>query len=352
MDRDLKYILVNGKGLYELGIDPQSVLDDKAFHWIQHTISSHAEGAIAMAFQREIVSFDIEIEGKFYNVSAAPIEETDSGINEILVVVKNITVQKSLERELVKTLTKEKELNTLKSRFVTMASHEFRTPLSTILSSAFLLENYTGHQLESEKKKHLDRIKRSVHGLTELLNDFLSLDKLEEGIVQVTYKPVLLKAFGEDLLQEMSLIKKEEQRIVFEWNGDDVEVLIDKQLVRNILLNLVSNAIKYSPVSSTIGVTISVSSKNIKFKVTDTGIGIPPEEQKFIFNRFFRANNTSDIQGTGLGLNIVKRYVKLLKGRIRFQSRLNKGTIFIVTLPVLRSTQLEAQNDKSADLLV
>lgn len=343
MDRDLKYILVDGKGLHELGVDPGPVLGDRTFDQIQHTITSHAERVLTRVFQRENVSFDIEIAGKCYNVSAAPIDESDLSINEILVVVKNVSVQKSLERELVKTLAKEKELNTLKSRFVTMASHEFRTPLSTILSSTFLLENYTGRQLESEKKKHLDRIKRSVHGLTELLNDFLSLDRLEEGVVQVAYKPVSLKLFGEDLLQEISLIKKEEQKIVFEWSGDEVEVLIDKQLVRNILLNLLSNAIKYSPISSTIGLTISVTSKNIKFKVSDNGIGIPAEEQKFIFNRFFRANNTSEIQGTGLGLNIVKRYVKLLKGRIRFQSRLNRGTIFIVTLPLEHGSEFKAQ---------
>ncbi|HTH31173.1 MAG TPA: HAMP domain-containing sensor histidine kinase, partial [Lacibacter sp.] len=173
-----------------------------------------------------------------------------------------------------------------------------------------------------------------VHGLTELLNDFLSLDKLEEGIIQVSKKPVYLKQFVEDILQEMAMIKKEDQKIVFEWYGSEAAVLMDKQLVRNILLNLLSNAIKYSAASGTIGLTISVTAKNIKVKVSDQGIGIPEEDQQFVFSRFFRASNTSEIQGTGLGLNIVKRYVKLLKGKVRFQSRLNEGTIFTVTLPL------------------
>lgn len=334
MNRDLKYILVGGKGLHELGLNPVSVLGDRIFDSIHDTITTYAEGALLKVFNGEIVSFDIEITGKYYNVSAVPIEEGGSGIDEILVVVKNVSAQKSLERELVKTLAKEKQLNILKSRFITIASHEFRTPLTTILTSAFLLENYTGQQLEGEKRKHLDRIKRSVQGLTELLNDFLSLDKLEEGIIQVSCKPVYLKQFVEDILQEVLLLKKENQKVVSECGDDEAEVLMDKQLVRNILLNLLSNAIKYSPTSGIIGLKISVTEKNIRIKVSDQGIGIPAEEQQFVFNRFFRASNTSEIQGTGLGLNIVKRYVKLLKGKVRFQSRLGKGTIFTVTLPL------------------
>ncbi|MFZ6013203.1 MAG: PAS domain S-box protein, partial [Bacteroidota bacterium] len=200
MNRNLKYMLVDGKGLPELGLNAKSVLDDRVFDNIHETMTLYAEGAIRKVFDGENVSFDVELNGKYYNVTAVPIGGIDSLINEILVVVKNISGQKTLERELVKTLEKEKELNTLKSRFVTMASHEFRTPLTTILSSAFLLENYTGRQLESEKKKHLERITRSVHGLTELLNDFLSLGKLEEGIVQVVFKPINLRVLGEELL--------------------------------------------------------------------------------------------------------------------------------------------------------
>lgn len=334
MDHNLKYVLVDGQELNNLGKGLGADMHDGVFDRIHNTIVTYNNGVIGKVFNGETVSFDVEIDGTFYNTSAVPIAGPDSAINECVVVVKNISAQKNLERELVKTLEKEKELSALKSRFVTMASHEFRTPVTTILTSAFLLEHYTGQQLENEKKKHLDRIKRSVHGITELLNDFLSLGKLEEGVVQATYKPVNLKEFGEELLQEVSLVKKENQQIAFEFQGRESDVFIDKQLVRNILLNLLSNAIKYSPVSSTIGMKIAVTGDQIELKVSDQGIGIPEEEQKFVFRRFFRAKNATDIQGTGLGLNIVKRYVKLLKGRIEFQSKSPGGTVFTVTLPV------------------
>ncbi|WP_218022351.1 sensor histidine kinase [Chryseotalea sanaruensis] len=340
MDRSLKYVLVGGKGLSALGLDSKSIINDIIFDNIYQSMSVYAEKALVKVFDGKKVSFDIELKGDFYNVTAVPIESPGHPIQEILVVVKNISVHKNLEYELMKTLEKEKELNTLKSRFVTMASHEFRTPLTTILSSAFLVENYTGQQVENERKKHLERIKRAVNGLTELLNDFLSLGQLEEGKVHLMLKSMNLKVFCEDLIQEVSLTKKEGQKIVFEFEGEDTEIAMDKHLLRNILLNLLSNAIKYSPISSNIGLTISVASKNITLKVSDQGIGIPPDEQKLIFKRFFRAKNTIQIQGTGLGLNIVRRYVKLLTGKIFFESRLDKGTIFTVILPLKRTTEL------------
>jgi len=343
LNRDMKYVLVDGKGLTALGLDSSTVIGDRVFDGIHGGITAYAEGALERVFGGEHISFDLEIEGRYYNVSSVPIAPADGHVNEILVVIKNISSQKRLERELVKTLEKEKELNTLKSRFVTMASHEFRTPLTTILSSAFLLENYTGSKLEAEKKRHLERIKSAVRSLTELLNDFLSLGKLEEGVVQVSYKQLHLPSFMEDIVQEVTLLKKEDQRIVFEFDGPDDEIMMDKQLLRNILLNLLSNAIKYSPVASTIGLTVHINERHVKVKVTDQGIGIPFEEQKFIFKRFFRANNTAEIQGTGLGLNIVKRYVKLLRGKIEFTSRVNRGTSFTVTLP-LQTTHEDHKN--------
>lgn len=339
MDQDMKYLLVDGKGLAALGLDAATVIGDRIFDSIHQAMTTYAEGALKKVFHGETISFDLEIEGKYYNVSSTPINHSAGPIKEILVVIKNVSSQKQLERELVRTLAREKELNSLKSRFVTMASHEFRTPLTTILSSAFLLENYTGDRLESEKKKHIDRIKRSVHGLTDLLNDFLSLGKLEEGMVEVSYKPIKLRDFVAELLQEVSLVKKEGQQIVMEFRGDQDEILMDRQLLRNILLNLLSNAIKYSPVASTIGLEVTTVPHKLKLSVRDEGIGIPVAEQRYIFKRFFRANNTSDIQGTGLGLNIVKRYVKLLKGNIYFNSVLNKGTTFTVTLPFANASE-------------
>ena len=342
MNRDMKYVLVDGKGLAELGLNSSTVIGDRLFDNIHSAISTYAEGALKKVFKGEHISFDLEIDGKYYNVSSVPIAANDGHTTEILVVVKNISSQKKLERELVRTLQKEKELGILKSRFVTMASHEFRTPLTTILSSTFLLENYTGDKLETEKKKHLERIKGAVRNLTELLNDFLSLGKLEEGIVRVSYRELNLEAFIEDIVQEVSLVKKEDQRIVVELDIQTDAIMMDKHLLRNILLNLLSNAIKYSPADGSIGLIVYDTGNNIKFKITDQGIGIPPDEQKFVFKRFFRGNNTTEIQGTGLGLNIVKRYVKLLKGKIEFTSRVNTGTSFTVTLPLPHMNEVTA----------
>lgn len=348
MGRDMKYLLVDGKGLSELGLDQHSMKGDRLFDNIHKTISGYAEHGLKKVYEGESISFDVTIEGNFYNVSSVPIY-TKSEINEILVVIKNISDQKKMEQELINTLEKEKELNTLKSRFVTMASHEFRTPLTTILSSTFLLENYTSERLQVEKHKHLTRIKHAVHNLTELLNDFLSLGKLEEGKVEVALKPLKLREFFEEIMQEVLLTKKEDQRIVFEFHGNDHETLMDRNLLRNVLLNLLSNAIKYSPHTGSIGLTVFEEPQTLKIKVSDSGIGIPPEEQKHIFQRFFRANNTMDIQGTGLGLNIVRRYVRLLKGKIDFTSTLNKGTTFNVLLP-LNSQQQDGQKDEDHQL--
>jgi PAS domain S-box-containing protein len=333
LDKDMKYLLVDGKDLTMLGLNKKSMIGDRLFDNVYLAITTHAEDFLKKVYEGESLSFDVELQGKFYNVSSVPIVSDGKEINEILVVIKNITAQKKLEKQLMRTLAKEKELNVLKSRFVTMASHEFRTPLTTILTSAFLLDQYSVEKLEKEKSKHIDRIKRSVNGMTDVLNDFLSIGKLEEGKVQVTYSEIDIRQFIEELLQELSTLPKADQKINFELDGEVPWISTDKQLLRHIFINLLSNAIKYSPPSAVIQLHIRLSSENIAIEIADQGIGIPLEEQKHIFKRFFRAQNASNIEGTGLGLNIVKRYVKLLGGNIDFTSTLGKGSIFTVHLP-------------------
>jgi signal transduction histidine kinase len=239
-----------------------------------------------------------------------------------------------MERDLLKTIEREKELNILKSRFVTMASHELRTPLSTILSSAFLLENYSGDELEREKPGHINKIKRSVNNLTELLNDLISLGKLEEDKIKPNASEINIMTFLEDLVPEMELSRKSNQVIRCEYSGEDNTVFLDKQLLRSILMNLIGNAIKYSSSDSEIRIQVDVTDSKLMIKVIDQGMGIPPAEQHHIFKRFYRAQNAGNIDGSGLGLNIVRKYVKLMKGSVDFQSILNQGTTFTVTLPV------------------
>lgn len=339
LDKNMKYLVVDGKDLKPLGLDEKTLVGNRIFDDIHATISSYAEGSLKKVFTGESISFDTEIGDKFYNISSVPIQGPEEEINEILVVAKNITEHRNIEKELTNNLQKEKELNLLKSRFVTMASHEFRSPLTTILSSTFLLEHYTGNQLEQERKKHLDRIKRAVNGMTELLNDFLSIAKLEEGKLQVINREINLPSFIEEFLQEITLLKKDGQEIEFKSSGNLKTFVTDKQLLRNILMNLISNAIKYSPPSGNIELTVIQEEREIIIEVKDHGIGIPEEEQKHIFKRFFRAHNVAEIQGTGLGLNLIRKYAKLLKGRIEFTSTVNRGTTFRVHLPVLFQQQ-------------
>lgn len=334
LDKNMKYLIVDGKDLNLLKLSEEETLGKRIYD-IHSALPVYTEGKLHNVFKGESISFDTEIEENYYNISSVPIPNASDEINEILVVVKNVTEQKSMEKHLLKNLEKEKELNLLKSRFVTLASHEFRSPLTTILSSTFLLEHYTGEQLNQERQKHLGRIKRSVNSMSELLNDFLSLGKLEEGKMILNYAKIDVRLFIEEFLMEISLVKKDGQVLRHRFEGENHSIVTDKQLLNNILRNLFSNAIKYTAPSGSIDFVVSSDDTNIIFRISDTGIGIPVEEQKHIYKRFFRAKNAADIQGTGLGLNIVRKYVKLLLGSIAFESRQNEGTTFTVCLPLL-----------------
>ena len=234
--------------------------------------------------------------------------------------------------ELTESLAREKELGEMKSRFVSMASHEFRTPLSAILSSAALIDRFTVKEEEEKRKKHIERIKSSVQNLTDILNDFLSLDKLEQGKVEVETVNVDMREFVDDILEEMQGMLKEGQRITYVQQGEN-EIFQDRKILRNVLLNLLSNAVKYSEVNQEIILATSVDESEVSISVKDEGIGIPEEEHQHLFTKFFRAKNAINIKGTGLGLTIVKRYVELMNGTIGFTSNVNKGTTFIVKFP-------------------
>ena len=238
------------------------------------------------------------------------------------------------ENELRKSLTKEKELSQLKSRFVTMASHEFRTPLSAVLSSADLIELYTKNNPEDKRMKHVGRIKSAVANLTNILNDFLSLSKLEEDRIQVEFSPLYLPDFCAEIVDELKGLFKPGQEIRHLHGIPHEEILTDKKVLKNILYNLLSNAIKYSGNNKPIDCDIKILDGLLIIRIVDQGIGIPEEDQQHLFTRFFRAHNAENIQGTGLGLNIVRRYLDLLDGEITFKSQLGKGSTFTVQIPV------------------
>lgn len=235
------------------------------------------------------------------------------------------------EKELMSALVKEKELSELKSRFVSMASHEFRTPLTSILSSAAIIGRYDKEEQQPNREKHINRIKSSVANLTGILNDFLSLSKLEEGKVEVHLSELNLDLLCKEVIEDTKGLLKSNQIITHTVKGENPCVIVDERILRNILFNLISNAIKYS--DKDISCQISFEKEYFQFEIKDQGIGIPVEDQKYLFTRFFRAGNVTNIQGTGLGLNIVRRYVEILGGEISFASEYNVGTTFIVKIP-------------------
>jgi len=245
-----------------------------------------------------------------------------------------------MEEELVSALQKEKEIGELKSRFVTMASHEFRTPLTMILSSIFLIENSSPDDYETEKQVHTNRIKRAVNNLTLILNEFLSLEKLEQNKVEIQSADVHIPEFIQDTLGEMEILKREKQIINYHHRSVTSMARIDHQMFWSIITNLTSNSLKYSKVGGTIEITSDIGMDSLMLTVKDLGIGIPDDEQQFIFSRFFRARNAANIEGTGLGLHIIQKYVHLLKGTITFESKLDVGTTFYVKLPIIAGTLL------------
>lgn len=223
-------------------------------------------------------------------------------------------------------LEKEKELNQLKTRFVSMASHEFRTPLSSVQLSASLIEKYAEKPDAANIVKHTGRIKNSVGQLTGILNDFLSLEKLEAGKTRAEFQEFDIVKFSEDLIEEMQMITKQNQVIVYQHSGISSYINLDPALLKNSIINLISNAIKYSGENTFIEYITELNDSALTMTVKDNGIGIPKEEQKNLFEPFFRAHNTGNIPGTGLGLNIVKRYVELMGGTVVCKSAQDKGT--------------------------
>ncbi|HUH32951.1 MAG TPA: PAS domain-containing sensor histidine kinase [Daejeonella sp.] len=228
-------------------------------------------------------------------------------------------------------LEKEKELNQLKSRFVSMASHEFRTPLSSVQLSASLIERYALNFDNANISKHVNKIKNSVGNLTGILNDFLSLEKLEAGKTQASFSKFDLVKLSEEITEEMQLIAKQNQSIIYQHTGLSSKVTLDQNLLKNCVINLIANAIKYSGENTFIEFNTEITDTNCSITIKDNGIGIPDSDQKYLFQPFFRAHNTGNIPGTGLGLNIVGRYTRLMNGQITFESTQNKGTFFTIT---------------------
>ena len=278
----------------------------------------------------------------------------------VIAFISDITIRKESERALIQlnaeleekvknrtqslteALEKEKELNELKSRFVSMASHEFRTPLSTILSSAYLVSQYTYTDDQPKRDKHLQRIISSVNLLTDILNDFLSVGKIEEGKITVRFSQIDIPQLVNELVNELQPILKHNQQLVYGHDGEHMAIM-DLALLKHIIINLTSNAIKFSPEAGQIDIKTIIKDETLTLSVKDEGIGISEEDRTHLFERFFRGTNAINIQGTGLGLNIVSKYAELMNGNITCDSELNKGTTFTIVFD-LKNHSYEKEN--------
>ncbi len=254
---------------------------------------------------------------------------------------RTVILKEALQRledsqiELSEALDKEKMLNEIKGRFVSMASHEFRTPLSTVLSSASLLSRYTTTDDQDKRNRHIEKIKNSVKHLNDILEDFLSLGKLDEGKVSTHTTEFELQEFINDVVDEMKGFTKKDQQIDYFHQGNAL-VYSDKKLLKNILINLIGNAIKFSNEGCPVTIQSSTNGDLAVISISDQGIGISKDDLEHLFSSFFRAANAINIQGTGLGLHIVKRYADLLNGEVKVESELNKGTTITLTIPVTK----------------
>jgi len=267
--------------------------------------------------------------------------ELENEVDERTKSLKKLVYALSEAKEEVSlSLEKEKELNQMKSRFVSMASHEFRTPLSSVQLSSVLIEKYAAAYNNENIKKHVNKIKNAVGNLNTILNDFLSLERLEAGKVEPAFCDFDLVRLGEEVTEEMQLIAKADQNIIYQHTGVQSIISLDQNLLRNCMINLISNAIKYSGEHTFIEFNTEITADKCIVTISDNGIGIPQQDQKNLFQPFFRANNTGSIPGTGLGLNIVLRYAKLMEGELYFESKLNKGARFVLSFDRNKNKEL------------
>ena len=284
--------------------------------------------------QRQIRELNQQLEDKI-KIRTRELRESVEELQKLNLDLENeITRRKEAERQIKDALQKEKELNELKTKFLSLVSHEFKTPLSGILTSSTLIEKYTKEEQQEKREKHLVTIRNKVHYLNNILNDFLSIERLDSGKGQYKYTTFSLKKLINEVVYNANITLKDGQELIYPKEIEDVVLHQDEKILELILSNLLGNAIKYSPENTTIRFEVKFNAENISFEVEDQGRGIPEKDQKHIFERYFRAENALLDQGTGIGLNIAKAHLENLNGSIDFTSKENVGTKFTVEIPM------------------
>lgn len=321
----------HGRDLYGLRKDGthfpvEAGLNPFVIYSSQYVMALVTDISVRKSQEIEIVDLNASLEKK---IEARTIALQNS-INELEAEVAR---RKKAEDKITESLRKERELNELKTKFLSLVSHEFKTPLSGILTSAILVGKYTETSQQDKREKHLQTITSKVKFLNNILSDFLSIERLELGKATYKFDTFPISKIVNEVVYNANMMLKEGQKINYPNNIDDITVCFDDKILELALSNLINNAIKYSGEHSTIDIVITSQNESISVKIIDQGIGIPHTEQKFIFNRYFRAENVLLNQGTGIGLNMVKSHLENLGGTITFESTENVGSTFTFTFP-------------------
>ncbi|MBD2677131.1 MULTISPECIES: PAS domain-containing sensor histidine kinase [Nostoc] len=272
-------------------------------------------------------------DGKVFEQYSKPLRLGEKRIGTVC-SFRDITQRQQAEAEVRRILEQEKQLTEQRAQFVSMVSHEFRTPLNIISYSTSLLKRHSHRWAQEKKLQYLQHLQTAVEQITQLMDEVLIIGRLDAGKFQLEPKPLDLEIFCRDILVELNLSKKSDRAINFISQGDCKSVCLDKKLLHPILTNLLSNAIKYSSAGSKVDLLLCCEDKKVIFQVKDCGIGISIEEQQEVFKPFYRGNNVSNIPGNGLGLAIVKKLVDLHNSQISLVSEIGIGTTFTITLPI------------------
>jgi signal transduction histidine kinase len=262
-----------------------------------------------------------------------PIHNEQGGLVSILGISRDITEQKKTDEALQKALQNERRLGEMRSNFFSMTSHQFRTPLSTILLSAELMQKYGQRWDDQKRTEHLGRIQDAAKRLNSMLEDILVIGRVESGRYMCAPKDFDLIAFIDQAILELSTNDREEHQVVFEHEMDELPVYLDPEVLHRVVDNLLSNAIKYSPKGTQINIQVKIEEQHFLIEVTDQGIGIPERDMKFLFQPFQRGSNAGDYPGTGIGLTIIQKSVELMNGTVSLKSKEGKGTTFMVRFP-------------------
>ncbi|HLV91493.1 MAG TPA: ATP-binding protein [Aequorivita sp.] len=305
----------------EAGLNPFKVDEDRFVMALVTDIS------VRKSQEKQIVDLNTDLERRIEERTA----ELKKSVKELR---DEVAKRKAAEHKISEALRKERELGELKTKFLSLVSHEFKTPLSGILTSAILVQKYTQTEHQEKREKHLKTIQSKVKYLNHILNDFLSIERFESGKATYKFDSFPLSKVVNEVIYNSNMLLKEGQRINYPDNIDAISLTFDERILELSLTNLLNNAIKYSPEYTVIDVVVSEENEFLKIKVIDEGIGIPEKEQKFIFNRYFRAENALLDQGTGIGLNIVHSHLESLGGNITFVSEENKGSTFTIAIPI------------------